>query len=162
MFTYLFSVLPRALLILQFFLFFNFFFFLFYLCVCVCLSFSPSRTIFHPFILFIYSFFYIHSVIDFKYFFHITSQFIYKQKKPNNNINYHTLYTIKNGQYVQCTRITKKTFVLAEIFVLFFFLFVMNYESFSIKSEIQTLLMKKKNQNFEKFSYIFICSNIHA
>lgn len=41
-------------------------------------------------------------------------------------------------------RVTKKTFVLAEIFVLFFFLFVMNYESFSIKSEIQTLLMKKK------------------
>lgn len=41
-------------------------------------------------------------------------------------------------------RVTKKTFVLADIFVLFFFLLVMNYESFSIKSEIQTLLVKKK------------------
>lgn len=69
-----FSYCPRASLISRIF-----YLFIIYLCLCVCLSFSPSLTCTFSRSFFRMSRNIFHSIIlDFKYFFHITSQFIYK------------------------------------------------------------------------------------
>lgn len=66
--------------------------------------------------------------------FHMSPQFMYKQKRSNHVINYHTPYTITNGWYILCAQL--KTFALRTTHTLLFISFYTLSQFFNAASYI--------------------------